>query len=239
MQKGKVATRTRMNPQERKDSILAHAATLVIKEGVTEVTIDKVRQLAGVSRSLIYNYFKDSNELLISLFALECRKYREEQTKSAAKATSFEEMIRFTIRTRLKFYLEHGELIIRLTNEPAIADAVLNTDEEIAWREKRDGNYIRQFVKRYKMPEDVARTTIELLIGMAEAAGLRIVGRVGEEGLPFLEDLIYTATMASLSAIGRKFGDHDGEQPVDQAWLEETRSMINQLSGMFDGVPKP
>ena len=239
MQKQKVAPRTRMSPQDRKESILSHAASLVLEEGVTEVTIDKVRLRAGVSRSLIYNYFKDTNELLIALFDQECRKYRELQSASGAKAQNFDEMIRFTIRTRLEYYLEHGELILRLTNEPAIANAVLNSEEEIRWQKGRDAYYTKQFVERYQMPEEVAKTTIQLLIGMAEAAGLKIVGRLGEEGLDFLEEMIYTSTMASLKAIGQKYGNYQAQVPVDDEWLEQTRNIIGELSNMFNNIAKP
>lgn len=230
MSKEKSTTRTRMQPQDRVESILSHAATLVINEGVTAVTIDRVRQLANVSRSLIYNYFKDTNELLISLFEQERKSFRQRQEKVVTKARNFEEMIRLTIRTTLQYYLDNGELIVRLTNEPAIANAVLQTEEEIAWRNKVDSYYAKQFVDRYQIPEDIAITTFQILEGLAESAGLRVVGRVGEDGIDFLEEVTYTANMASLRAIGRKYGDGNGTQSLDEEWLEEAQSIMSNIS---------
>lgn len=234
MSKEKTAPRTRMSPQERIDDILSYAATLVINEGVTAVTMDRVRQLANVSRSLLYNYFKDTNEILISLLKQERLSYREKQEGAVSKARNFEDMIRLTIRTTLQYYLDNGELIFRLTNEPTIANAVLQTEDEIAWRDDVESYYAKQFVERYRMPEDVALTAFQVLEGLAESAGMRAMGRLGEEGLDFLEEMIYTANMASLRAIGRKYGEGTGTQLMDNEWLEEAQSIISNLSTAID-----
>ena len=234
MTKEKLSSRTRMQPEDRKENILSHAAALVINEGVTAVTIDRVRQLADVSRSLIYNYYKDTNELLISLFEQERKNFRKRQEKAVSKARSFEEMVRLTIRTTLQYYHANGKLIARLTNEPAIANAVLQTEEEVAWRDKVERYYAKQFVERYRIPEDIAIITFQILEGLAESAGLRVVGRLGEDGIEFIEEITYAANMASLRAIGRKYGEDNGLPPIDEQWLEEAQSIVSSISNVIE-----
>lgn len=223
-----------MQPEDRRENILSYAAQLVVEEGMTAVTIERVRQRANISRSLIYNYFKDTNELLISLFKQERKKFRERQEQVVARGRNFEEMVRLTIRTTLQYYLDNGELIHRLTNEPAIANAVLQTEEEVTWRAKVDSYYTKQFMERYNIPDDIATVSFEILEGLAESAGLRVVARLGNEGIDFLEEIIYTANMASLSAIGRKYTINKGLPPVDEQWLEEAKSVIAALSVLMD-----
>lgn len=219
-----------MQPQDRVDSILSHAASLVMEEGVSAVTIDRISQLANISRSLVYNYFKDSNELLTSLFEQVRKNYREQQEKAVERSKNFEELLRFTIRTTLHYYLDHGELIVRLTNEPAIANVVLQTEEEMGWQQNVDSYYAKQLVERYNMPEDVAVTTFQMLEGLAESVGLRAIRRLGKEGIDFLEEIVYTANIAALRAIGRKYGAASQATVIDEAWLEDAQSVIEDIA---------
>lgn len=234
MLKSKTSSRTRMQPQDRVDSILAHTAELVIHEGVTAVTIDRVSQLANVSRSLIYNYFKDTNEILISLFKLVRKNFREEQTKTVAKTRSFEDLIRLTTRNTLRYYLENGDLIVRLTNEPAIANGVLETEEEKNWLKEVENYYSKQLMDRYNIPRDIALTVFQVQQGLAESAGVRCVKRLGEDGFEFLEELIYTANMASLRALGRKYGESDQEIVLDDAWIGDAQAILTDLSKLVE-----
>lgn len=225
--------RTRMQPQERVECILAHTAELVICEGVKAVTMERVSQLANVSRSLIYNYFKDTNEILISLFGQLRMNFRQKQTETLAKSHNFEELIRQTTRNTLRYYLENGELIVRLTNEPAIANVVLGTDEEKSWLREFEAYYSEQLVDRFKISSEVALTVFQVQQGVTESAALRCVRRLGEDGFEFLEELIFTSNMASLRAPGRKYGVSNQATVLDESWLEDAQSVLSDIANLI------
>ncbi|MDJ0644191.1 MAG: helix-turn-helix domain-containing protein, partial [Erythrobacter sp.] len=59
--------RTRLTPEKRRDLILDKAAEIVAREGVANLSMDQVGREAGISKSLVYNYFPNLNELLTVL----------------------------------------------------------------------------------------------------------------------------------------------------------------------------
>lgn len=54
-----------VNHQERRNLILQHAFALFAEEGFSGVTYQKIADRCGISRTLIYKYFKDKEEIFI------------------------------------------------------------------------------------------------------------------------------------------------------------------------------
>ena len=53
-----------------KHKILTHALELFAKKGFRGTSINDIAKSAGVSKGLAYNYFKNKEELMISVFGL-------------------------------------------------------------------------------------------------------------------------------------------------------------------------
>ena len=56
--------RKRFRPEVRRAMILDEAATLIVQEGIAGLTLERIAREAGVSKSLIYNYYEGVTELL-------------------------------------------------------------------------------------------------------------------------------------------------------------------------------
>ena len=71
-----VKRRTRLDPAERRALILDHTAEIIAAEGVTAVSMERIGREAGISKSLVYNYFSNLTELLRELLERELRHMR-------------------------------------------------------------------------------------------------------------------------------------------------------------------
>jgi TetR/AcrR family transcriptional regulator, transcriptional repressor for nem operon len=58
--------------RESRDRILERAAELVAEHGLDRLTLEEVQAAAGVSKSQLYHYFADRDELVEAVVALRC-----------------------------------------------------------------------------------------------------------------------------------------------------------------------
>ena len=63
--------RTRLSPQERRQAILAAARRCCVRNGAFDLSLADVAQEAGISRNLVYHYFKNHESLLEALLVAE------------------------------------------------------------------------------------------------------------------------------------------------------------------------
>ena len=66
-----VRGRTRLSPQERRQAILAAARRCCVRNGAFDLSLADVAQEAGISRNLVYHYFKNHESLLEALLVAE------------------------------------------------------------------------------------------------------------------------------------------------------------------------
>ncbi|MCX6471400.1 MAG: TetR/AcrR family transcriptional regulator [Corynebacteriales bacterium] len=66
-----MATRTRMTPEQRRDQLLDLGAELFASHPYDEVHIERVAELAGVSRGLLYHYFPGKREFFVAMLIRE------------------------------------------------------------------------------------------------------------------------------------------------------------------------
>ncbi|MGJ0118053.1 TetR/AcrR family transcriptional regulator [Williamsia sp. MIQD14] len=66
-----MATRTRMTPEQRRDQLLDLGAELFASHPYDEVHIERVAELAKVSRGLLYHYFPSKRDFFVALLARE------------------------------------------------------------------------------------------------------------------------------------------------------------------------
>lgn len=71
--------------RESRQRIVDAAADLIFERGVTEVSLDDIRDATGVSKSQLYHYFKDKGDLLRAV--IECQRERVLNNHRPAFAT--------------------------------------------------------------------------------------------------------------------------------------------------------
>jgi TetR/AcrR family transcriptional regulator, fatty acid biosynthesis regulator len=188
--------RTRLDPQQRRSLILDHTAEIVAAEGVAALSMERVGRAAGISKSLVYNYFPNLGELLSELLERELRRLRRQQQEAAEGATTFEGLVRAVTHVYLKYIHDRGLIIERLQGEPSVS--AIHDPTEYG----RDAavNYIADIVMRhFDLPPEIARAASDVSFGLPATAGAYLL-RHGM-GLQELEDLTVTMILGAMAAL--------------------------------------
>lgn len=194
------APRRRLTPEVRRDQILDEAARLVLAQGVSAVTMERLSREASVSRALLYAYFPSAGDLLGALLLREHRHFQTVGRALIDASHGLRDSVRATTAAYLDHVVERGELIERLMNEPGIAVAI--DDGELAGREGAVAYFGRRIARYCGLPESEARTVAELLMGLTGAAGTQL-RRTGGDRADML-DLVVSLLFAALDDLARR-----------------------------------
>ncbi len=148
--------------------ILDAAADLVESEGITGMTMERIARHGDVSKSLIYKYFDNVQQLLRELLERELKALRKAQYKAAEEAGTFEQMVRGVTRVYLHYIADKGLLIERLQADPALSESSnpARYDAEVAVE-----YYARIVNKNFGLPMDTARAVTDISFGVPASAG--------------------------------------------------------------------
>jgi TetR/AcrR family transcriptional regulator, fatty acid biosynthesis regulator len=188
--------RRRYSPEKRRALILDAAADLVGREGVSGLNAERIARHAGISKSLIYNYFPNITLLLQQLFERELRRLRRRQLEAAEQAESFEGLVRAVTHVYLEYIDERGLIIERLQSEPSVA-AVHDPTE---YGRAAAVDYLARIVMRqFDLAEDMARAATDISLGLPAAAGAYLLHH--DMDRQQLEDITVTMILGSFAAI--------------------------------------
>jgi len=194
----KKAANRRIDPEIRKSIILDKTAILIAKEGVSAVSMERIGREAGVSKALVYAYFKNQTNLLQSLLLREQRRLMERQSVAVSQATNFEELVLFTTRAYLKHYEEDGIFLQRLLHEPSLAVAFEERDR--AERQRVVDFLSKEMARSFGVSQRVAAIATELSMGMTGAAGAMISrGAISRTKVEEIITCLFDGSMKSLS----------------------------------------
>jgi AcrR family transcriptional regulator len=192
--------RVRLAPQERQSLILDHTAEIVARDGVSTLSMDSISRQAGISKSLVYNYFPNVTDLLRQLLQREWRRLRRLQAEAAEKAETFEGLVRAVTHVYLKYIDERGLLIERLQAEPSVS--AIHDPTEFG----RDSavDYLADIVAdHFGLPIDIAKAATDISFGLPAAAGAYLLQR--KMSRKELEDLTVTMILGTLNELKRDY----------------------------------
>ena len=173
--------------------ILDHTADFVAREGVAQLSVERIGKEAGISKSLVYAYFPNLTELLRALYQREMKQFRRLQADAAASATTFEELVRSITHVYLTYMHERGLLIERLHAEPSVSEAHDPTE----FSRDRAVDYLTDVVvKHFDLPPDIARAATDISFGLPASAGAYLLR--SKIDLKTLEDLTVTMIIGSV-----------------------------------------
>lgn len=196
MSQATVKRRTRLDPATRRSLILDCAAEIVAEEGVATMTMESLGRKAGISKSLVYNYFSNTTEVLSELLERELRSQRRAQSKAAESADTFEGLVRAVTHEYLSYIDKRGLIIERLQAEPSVS-AIHNPTEY-----GRDGavEYLATIAARhFDLPLEIARAATDISFGLPASAGSYLLRH--DMKLEDLEDLTSTMIIGTFTAI--------------------------------------
>jgi TetR/AcrR family transcriptional regulator, fatty acid biosynthesis regulator len=192
--------RRRLAPEARAAQILDAAARLLMAEGFTEVSMERLGREAGISKALVYNYFPNRNDLLRALLEREMGLMRESQAVAVRQAESFEELVRRTTRLYIENMQSRGALLRKLWAEPAVARSL--ADENLRGRDKAMRYLARKVAAEYTLPPDVALSAVDMQMAMTEAAAQHL--SQSHDDVDFATDICVTLLLGGLQALSRQ-----------------------------------
>lgn len=198
--KPKTQKRVRLAPKERQTLILDHVAEIVAREGVSALSMDRIGREAGISKSLVYNYFPNITDLLRQLLQREWRRLRRLQAEAADRADTFEGLVRAVTHVYLKYIDERGMLIERLQAEPSVS--AIHDPTEFG-RDTAVGYLAEIVTDHFNLPPEIAKAATDISFGLPAAAGAYLLQRkLSREAL---EDLTVTMILGTLNEIEREY----------------------------------
>lgn len=161
--------RTRLSPDARKTQILDEAARVILEEGLSAVSMDRLARATQVSKALVYNYFQSRETLLAHLLHREQADLDSRGLEKILEAKSFEELIRQTTRLYLEHTSERGALMQALLADPSVAR--LMEAESAAGLERTQRYFVRETRRKYDLPLPMAIAAVHLLMALTDRAG--------------------------------------------------------------------
>ncbi len=192
--------RQRLAPQARASQILDAAARLLMAEGFTEVSMERLGREAGVSKALVYNYFPNRNELLRALLLREMGLLRASQAVAVKVAESFEDLVRRTTRLYIENMKSRGALLRKLWAEPAVAGSL--AEENLRGRDEAMRYLARRVSREYGLPREVALPAVDMQMAMTEAAAQHLAQ--SHDDVDFATEICVTLLLGGLDALGRR-----------------------------------
>lgn len=194
--------RRRLSPEERSAQILDAAAQLLMQEGFSEVSMERLGRDVGISKALVYNYFPSRTDLLAALLTRESALLREGQTRAAAQASDFTDLVRRTTRLYIEHMQQRGTLLRKLWAEPAVARAVAEDHQRS--RERAMRYMAREVTRVYGLPQQVALTAVDMQMAMTEEAAQRLA--ISHESVDFATEICVTLLFGGLEALAKAHG---------------------------------
>jgi AcrR family transcriptional regulator len=104
----------RLPAEQRREHLLDVAAVLVRERGFEALTMEAVRERAGVSRGLGYAHFANAGDLAFALYEREVTDLDGRVAAATAAARSFDARVCAGTRAYFDFVAERGDLLARL-----------------------------------------------------------------------------------------------------------------------------
>ena len=193
-------TRTRLNPEKRKEMILDHAAKFIAAEGVSALSMERLGKEAGISKSLVYAYYPSMTELLQTLLKREYRLLRTQQAIAADSAETFEQLVRRITKSYLAYIEDRGLLLERLMAEPSVAAL---GDPTKFQRSTAVDHIAKMVADTFDIDIETAIPVVDISFGMPAAAGNYLIHHHANRQT--IEDITVAMIVGSVEAIKQKY----------------------------------
>ena len=179
----------------RQKQIIDAAISLALESGAPSVTVAAVAKRAGISRSLVYEYFSSSADLIADLVLEELHYYKERLTTAVYGVEDPYVYIELWIAEALQYVADGRHLLVKSLNSVAAPDF---RKDEIAQGHR---NMMATIINPLKMIElEDLGLAISYLQSAIDAAAKRI--DAGNEAAPEIQNAQLFA-IAGLRALAR------------------------------------
>ncbi|MFT4542713.1 MAG: AcrR family transcriptional regulator [Planctomycetota bacterium] len=157
-----------MRPQRGKQRLFDAAMTLFASHGYFATTVEQITEEAGVSKGLVYNYFKSKEELLVALIEQATARMAEVAGALSGGDSLEESLSDFVTRylNLLKTERQFLKLQLTLMLMPELSEVVAEPQRQ---RAELLLSMVRDWFKRARVssPKNKARLFLAMLDGVA------------------------------------------------------------------------
>jgi AcrR family transcriptional regulator len=104
----------RMSGEARREHLLDTAASLLVQHGFEAVTMEAIRERAGISRGLAYTHFENAEELVFALYEREMTELERRLDEMGDTGATFDDRVRAATRVYFDFIVDRGGLLATL-----------------------------------------------------------------------------------------------------------------------------
>ncbi len=188
--------RERLSPDARQERLLDAAAQIIETEGVAAITMERLGEVAGSSRTLAYSHFRSRGALLLALYEREVAVYNHLYQRRLETAATLEDRMRASISAYLDSICERGVLFVRLMSEPSIEADVEAIRQQ---RLRRSVDYWADLSAANGTSRAAAEVAVTMQIAAAGAVG-RLVAHHPERRAEIEEHYMTFALAAARAA---------------------------------------
>ena len=188
-------TRVRLSADGRRAQLLDVAGRLVEDGGVGACTIERLAAEAGVSRTLVYQHFDNSADVLHALFDREWAWLQGRLAEGRIPGWTFEERLRTVLRAYLDAKRERGTAILSLAQAPENAGKL--ADVIRTYYDAARQYWMSEIMREFALDESTAGMAVPVLMGAFDA-GARLVWDDENVDDDALEDIVVRIILAAL-----------------------------------------
>lgn len=205
----------RLDPAERRTQILECAAELLMRDGLSNCSLEAVAKASGVSKPLVYKYFANRDALLSALLHREFEFIHGRRQPAAADDaplpldTPIDTVLEIGVERYLGYILERGRLFRMLADDAGVSAQV---SEELRAGQRMNMRYWTDHLgAAYPIPFEFLRAGVILTSHALEGAEAPVkAGKVSEAELA---EFWTTFIQAGWRAVGEKYGVPGGSLP--------------------------
>jgi TetR/AcrR family transcriptional regulator, fatty acid biosynthesis regulator len=158
--------RRRLSPDQRIREILDAAYHLVLQDGMSTLTMDKIARQAGASKGLLYSYFTNMTDLLQVLYEREHHKLQALHLAALNTPHGFEEMVKLTAKISRQNQNDRLLLLKRLEADVTVRKAMAKTDQQ--GRSDVVKFLSKEITTHFDVPKDIAADAVRLALRFQE-----------------------------------------------------------------------
>jgi AcrR family transcriptional regulator len=154
------ATSTRLSKADRRIQLLDVAVELVVDQGTSSVTMERLAERAGVSKALVYLHFDNADDVLAAVYRREVEQLGGAVLQAVDAASTPEHKLRAAIGAYLDVVHRRGGVFTLLTAAGAARRADAEEDPRLGPR------FVAGLYQRiFDLPARQARIAAAMLLG--------------------------------------------------------------------------
>ena len=158
------SVRRRLSPEDRRNQLLDCARSVIVNQGLSGLTMEKLATVAGVSNPLIYKYFDTRLQVLQELLVREYTAFRKSITQHTEDVASYREAVRGYVDINFQQFAG-GDALSILLGQPDVRQAI-----EAQEKSRHAPFFIKELAKEFKIRRGLAQKILVLASGASIAA---------------------------------------------------------------------